>query len=307
MTLDEIRQYYAEEIRAVANIQTEALVAAFAKVAREHFLGPGPWQIANPDSLQAMMPNASAKAGGNYRMTEDENPKHLYHNILIAIDASRNLNNGQPSGLAMWIDALELKTGDRVLHVGCGVGYYTAIMAEVVCASGHVTGVEIDPDLAERARKNLAYLNHAEVVQGNGSEVSTGTADAIFINAGATHPQAVWLDNLKLGGRLILPLTVARDEVSTGMGFMLKVKREKNGYAARFISPVGIFPCIGSRDAESNQRLRETMAKGTWGTVQSLRRDSHEASETCWLHGEGFCLSTLPVAAANATSQASSQ
>lgn len=297
MNLDEIRQYYAEEIRAVANIQTHALVAAFAKVPREHFLGPGPWQIANPDSWQAMALGSKSKGVGNYRTTEDDDPKHLYHNILIAIDADRMLNNGQPSGLAMWIDALELKAGDRVLHVGCGVGYYTAMMAEVVGARGHVTGVEIDSGLAERARKNLEYLGNIAVVQGNGSEVSTGAADAILINAGATHPQAVWLDSLKPGGRMILPLTVARDEASGGGGFMLKVKREENGYAARFISPVAIFSCAGSRDAELNRRLREAMAKGTWGTVQSLRRDSHEASDTCWLHGEGFCLSTSPVAA----------
>lgn len=307
MNLDEIRRYYAEEIRAVANIQTEALVAAFALVPREHFLGPGPWQIANPDSWQAMALGGSSKSAGNYRTTEDDDPQHLYHNILIAIDAERMLNNGQPSGLAMWIDALELKAGDRVLHIGCGVGYYTAIMAEVVGASGHVTGVEIDPGLAERARKNVAYLDNVEIVQGNGSEVFTGAADAILINAGATHLQAVWLDSLEIGGRMILPLTVARDESSGGGGFMLKVTREENGYAARFISPVAIFSCAGSRDAELNGRLREAMAKGTWMTVQSLRRDAHEATETCWLHGEGFCLSTLPVAEANTTSRASSQ
>src|SRR5205085_9712302 len=159
MNLDEIRQYYAEEIRAVANIQTEALVSAFALVTRENFLGPGPWKIANPDSWQMMTLGSTKKGGGSYRTTEDDDPKHLYHNILIAIDADRMLNNGQPSGLALWIDALELKAGDRVLHIGCGVGYYTAIMAEVVGAGGHVTGVEIDPDLAERARRNLAHLN----------------------------------------------------------------------------------------------------------------------------------------------------
>jgi protein-L-isoaspartate(D-aspartate) O-methyltransferase len=293
MDIDDLRQYYAEEIRAVANIQTESLVAAFAKVRREHFLGPGPWQIANPDSWQAMTPGASLKGGGSYRTTPDDNPAHLYHNVLIAIDAERKLNNGQPSGLASWIDALELQRGDRVLHVGCGVGYYTAIMAEVVGASGHVTGVEIDAGIAERARHNLSYLNHVEVVQGDGREFDSGLVDAIFINAGATQPQATWLGNLRSGGRLLLPLTVARDETSGGMGFMLKVEREERGYAARFISPVAIFPCIGSRDAESNQRLREVMSKGTWGTVQSLRREPHEASDTCWLHGEDSCLSTL--------------
>ncbi len=50
MNLIDIRQFFAEEIRAVANIQTDALATAFAKVLREHFLGPGPWQIASPDA-----------------------------------------------------------------------------------------------------------------------------------------------------------------------------------------------------------------------------------------------------------------
>ncbi len=300
MDLDDLRSFYAEEIRAVANIQTEAIVAAFAKVPRENFLGAGPWLIANPDSWQMMSASTSLKGGGSYRETEDADPRHLYHNVLVAIDPDRKLNNGQPSGLAMWIDALELRPGNRVLHVGCGVGYYTAIMAEVVGSSGHVIGVEVDAELAERARHNLAYLGHTEVVAGDGSEFNPGPCDAIFINAGATHPQPIWLDSLRSGGRLILPLTFARDESSSGGGFMLKVRREEQGYAARFISPVAIFSCTGARDEASNQRLREAMVKGTWGAVASLRREPHEATETCWLHGEGFCLSTLAVGGASA-------
>ena len=109
MKIDDLRCYYAEEIRAVANVQTEALVAAFAKVAREHFLGPGPWQIANPDSWQMMSASASLKGGGSYRTTEDADPKHLYHNVLVAIDASRKLNNGQPSGLAQPVGRLSME------------------------------------------------------------------------------------------------------------------------------------------------------------------------------------------------------
>lgn len=298
MNLNELRQYYAEEVRAVANVQSEALVAAFAKVAREDFLGPGPWQIPNPDAWQAIAPTASSKGGGSYRTTADDDPRHLYHNILVAIDADRKLNSGQPSSLAMWIDALELQSGDTVLHVGCGVGYYTAIMAEVVGPSGRVIGVEVDKDLAERARRNLSHLNWVEVVHASGAEFDAGACDAIFINAGATHPLGLWLDNLKPAGRLIVPLTVARDATSAGGGFMLKVKREEQGYAARFISPVAIFSCEGARDEALNQRLREAMTKGTWGAVQSLRRQPHEADDSCWLHGEDFCLSTLPVGGA---------
>src|SRR6266849_9812229 len=60
-----------------------------------------------------------------------------------------------------------------------------------------------------------------------------------------------------------------------------------------------IFPCIGSRDEQANQQLRDAMKLGTWGSVQSLRREAHEPSGSCWLHGDNFCLSTLPVAASS--------
>jgi protein-L-isoaspartate(D-aspartate) O-methyltransferase len=283
--LVDIRRYFAEEIRAVVNIRSEALVAAFAKVPRERFLGPGPWQIMSDRSE-------------DYRTTEDADPRRLYHNILVAIDPGRHLNNGQPSYLAFCIDSLDLDEGDRVLHVGCGVGYYTAIMAEVVGTSGHVMGVEIDVDLASRARENLKYLRQAEVAHGNGVEYDPGPCDAIFVNAGVTHPSAVWLDSLLPGGRLILYLTVAFDDSNTGRGAMLKVKREDRGYTAHFLGQVSVFHCIGSRDEEGNQRLREALMRGAWGSIQSLRRDDHDQSDVCWLHGAGFCLSTLPLSEA---------
>ncbi len=257
MNLIETRQFFAEEIRAVANIKTDALVAAFAQVPREHFLGPGPWQIAYPDARGSSI--GGLTVGSTYRPTEDADPRHLYHNVLIAIDPSRQLNNGHPSTLASWLDALEIKEGDRVLHVGCGVGYYTAIIAEVVGPNGHVIGVEIDPDLASRARNNLAHLDQVEVLQADGGDYNAQAADAIFINAGATHIRSTWLDSLRPGGRLLLPLTVAADPGANGIGFMLKVKDESQSYAARFLSPVMIFPCIGARDEEANQRLRDAM------------------------------------------------
>src|SRR3984893_5727343 len=251
MNLIDIRQFFAEEIRAVANIQTKALAEAFAKVPREHFLGSGPWQVAYPDARGSSM--GGLPVGTNYRLTDNADPRHLYHNVLIAIDPSRQLNNGHPSTLASWLDALELKEGDRVLHVGCGVGYYTAIIAEVVGPNGHVTGIEIDPDLASRAHKNLAHLDHVEVLEADGGEYNSQAVDAIFINAGATHLRSVWLDNLRPGGRLLLPLTVAADPNASGMGFMLKVTYESQSYTARFLTPVMIFPCIGARSEESNQ------------------------------------------------------
>lgn len=279
--LETARRYYAEELRAVANIQSEALVKAFAKVPREHFLEPGPWQIFSP--------------GLEYWTTKDADPKHLYHNILVAIDASRHLNNGHPSFLAFLIDSLELQEGEHVVHVGCGTGYYTAIMAEVVGPKGYVTAIEIDTDLAGRARSNLSYLSHVEVFEGDGGEHNPGPSDAILVNAGTTHPQPIWLDSLELGARLLLMLTVSDNESGHGAGGVLKVRRQDGGFVAHFISRVGVFPCIGARDSNLNERLKEAFKRGNRKSVQSLRRDAHEPADTCWFHAENFCLSKLAV------------
>ena len=286
MDIETLREYYAEELRAVANIQSEAVVRAFAKVPREHFLGPGPWQIVNPWRLDVEP---------SYRMTPDADARHIYHNILVGIDPERHLNNGQPSFLAFLIDALELQEGEHVVHVGCGTGYYSAILAEVVGRNGHVTAIEIDPELASRAQSNLSYLSDVQVVAGDGGDLDPGPTDAIFINAGATHPRAIWLDSLRLGGRLLVPLTVTEDTDGGGGGRVLKVTRQLRGFTACFISGVGIFSCVGGRHQDLNQRLKEAFARDDWKSVQSLRRDTHEPADTCWLHSERFCLSTLPV------------
>ena len=67
------------------------------------------------------------------------------------------------------LDALELQPGEHVVHVGCGTGYYSAVMAEVVGPRGRVTAYEVDARLAELARANLRDWPHVEVVHGNGA------------------------------------------------------------------------------------------------------------------------------------------
>jgi protein-L-isoaspartate(D-aspartate) O-methyltransferase len=89
---------------------------------------------------------------------------------------------------------------------------------------------------------------------------------------------------------MIIPLTTEK-----GRGGVLIVKRRLHGYAARFILTTQVFDCVGGRDAEMSKRLHDRFVRGSWRSVQSLRRDPHEQSKTCWLHDEGFCLSTLPV------------
>ena len=111
------------------------------------------------------------------------------------------------------------------------------------------------------------------------------------MNAGATHPRSVWLDRPRPEGRLILFLTIADDDSGSGKGGTLKVIRSDASYAAGFLSSVSVFHCVGSRDADANRCLLESIRRGGWHLVKSLRRDRHERDDTCWLHGDDFCLS----------------
>jgi len=164
MTLEDCRAFYAQEIRFAASLTTPGLVEAFARVPREKFLGPAPWLIGSATA------RALSLAGiGQMSYVSVEDPRDVYHNVVISLDRSKDINNGQPGSLALWIDALALKPGDRVFHLGCGVGYYTAIMAEVVGAGGSVVGVELDAGLAARAKENLAAYANVTVHAGDGA------------------------------------------------------------------------------------------------------------------------------------------
>src|SRR5262252_4160187 len=156
------RRFFAEEIEAVANLQSAELVNALATVERERFLRPGPWLV------QA---DADFGFGRPPRLTADADPPSVYHNVAVAIDPSRHLFNGAPSVLAGFIDALAIQPGDHVLHVGCGLGYYSAVMAHCVGPQGRVVAIEVDDPLAVEARTNLSSLGWVEARVGTGLEI----------------------------------------------------------------------------------------------------------------------------------------
>ena len=274
-TLKAQRRWYAEEIRWSAKLRSARLVEALAAVPRESFLGRGPWQILGDRAFDR-----------GYAKTGDSNPRHLSHNVLVAIDPRRRLNNGLPSFLASLIDQLDLKPGETVCHVGCGTGYYSAIMAEMVGKRGRVIAVEADQALARRSRQNLKRYPQAEVVAADGFAHDPGKVDAILVNAGVTHLSQVWLGNLKRGGRLVVPLTLENQ-----LGRFLKATRGSPTWQARFIVQTGIYPCVGGRNKAAEALLDKAFAGGDAEKVRSLRLDEHKRNRDCWLHGQGFCLS----------------
>jgi len=232
----------------------------------------------------------------DYWTTDDADPKNLCHDVLVAIDETRRLNNGQPRLWASLYDQLGLGRGAYVIHVGAGAGYYTAILAEIVGATGRVTAIEIDPDLASKASVNLAHgWPQASVVEADGFAFRYDQpADAIIVNAGVSHIPLAWLDSLASeNGRLLVPLTTANN---WGAFLMISRRRgEKYCYPVRFASRTGIIPCVGGRDAGSEARLNAALAKADFTAIRSLRRSPDEPDDSCWLAGEGWWLSTAPV------------
>jgi protein-L-isoaspartate(D-aspartate) O-methyltransferase len=279
--LEEVRSEFAREVSR--GFETPRLAQALERVAREEFLPPGPW-LTLPD-----------EAG--YRSTPDADPRHVYADVAIAIDPTRILNSGAPRFVASAIDMLALREGDRVAHIGCATGYYTALIAEVVGPSGAVFACELDPELAARAERLLRRWRQVEVRHADGLGQPEVPVHAIFVDGGVTHPQPRWLDAVPVGGRLAMPLTAMRPPsrirriLRDNGGRMLYLQREREGWAARFGPICGIQPLLGGRRPDVQERLRVAYERGDSGSVRSLRRDPHDAAADCWLHEAGFCLS----------------
>jgi protein-L-isoaspartate(D-aspartate) O-methyltransferase len=270
------RDFFANYIVRSIGSTSERLIAAFAAVPREHFVGSGPWAVC---------------VSSGYIPTISDDPRLLYQDILIGLAPDRGINNGQPTLHARCLDACAPATGESVLHIGAGTGYYTAVLATLVGPTGRVVAYEIEPDLAARARTNLEAYANVSVICASASDATLPRSDVIYVNAGATHPPAAWLEALNPAGRLLFPLTP-----NDGLGCMLLVTRKRDAiYAASVVSRVAFIPCVGARDPEASKALAAALESRSIEAVKSLRLASRP-DHTVWCSGQGWWLSTAEVA-----------
>jgi protein-L-isoaspartate(D-aspartate) O-methyltransferase len=274
------RRFFSEFIVRGAGSSDERLISAFAAVPREDYVGPGPWAFF---------------VGSGYVTTFDSDPRVLYQDALIGLATDRKINNGQPSLHARCLAAAAPAVGEKVVHIGAGTGYYTAVLAALVGPQGQVTAFEVEDDLAERATKNLAHLPHVTVHAASASVAAMPSCDVIYVNAGATHPPAAWLDALNVGGRLVFPLTP-----NEGFGVMLKVTRTGDkAYSASAFIRAAFIPCIGARDDATSSSLTSALERQSLKEVRSLRRGT-KPDETAWCIGTDWWLSSAETPAGEA-------
>jgi protein-L-isoaspartate(D-aspartate) O-methyltransferase len=267
------RLFFAKLITANAGIAPGSEIeAALASVPREDFVGPPPWKI-------------FTRSG--YVESPADDPALLYQDLVVSLGGEGPFNNGQPTLHAFCINALDLKKGERVVHVGAGTGYYTTVLAKLVGETGAVDAYETEPGFAKRAAEMLAKFPYVTVHGRSGAEGPLPECDVLYVNAGATGPLDVWLDALRPKGRLLFPMTPA-----DGAGAMLLVTKLKDGgFAARFLMQVQFVPCIGARNEATAQRLSEAFRNSGWAKVKSLHRND-APDESCWFAGDGWWLST---------------
>ncbi len=274
-TIDTHRALYAALVTSSLDDQSRpAIELAFRQVPRERFMGPGPWHLS---------------LAGGYTKTPTADPELLYQDVLVALKQAQRLNSGQPSMHARSIAALKLQPGQTVAHIGAGTGYYSAVLSEIVGPDGHVDAFEIDGELADAARRNLADWRNV-AVHGDAAGRDVPGADAIYVNAGVTGPAHQWLNAVTASGRMLLPLT---DQGWSG-GMLLLQRVDAIRFRARFISPVMFIPCVGARDEQTAGRLKQAFANGLGRTTRSLIHDDNP-DDSCLFAGSGWWLSSREV------------
>ncbi len=191
-------------------IRDERLLAAMNKVPRHEFVNQQNWNEAYAD-----------------------------HPIPIA----EQQTTSQPYMIAAMIQAAQIKPEDRVLEIGAGSGYQTALLAEM---AGQVFAVERYVSLAEAAQKTLERLGYrnAKIFTGDGSLGLPEAApfDAIIVSAAAPRVPPALAEQLALGGRLLIPIGESEQQL------LQLVRRHADGTTSvRTLEGCRFVPLIGEQ------------------------------------------------------------
>ena len=168
----------------------------------------------------------------------EEVRQSAYENMPLPIGYGQTIS--QPLIVAMMTEALRLKGSEKVLEIGTGSGYQTALLSRL---AKHVVTVERIPPLAERAARVLSGLGHANVEVHEGGDVlgwpQGAPYDAIIVTAAAPEVPRELLDQLGSGGRLVIP--VGGRELQE----LVRIVKTPEGALRHNLGPCRFVPLLG--------------------------------------------------------------
>lgn len=160
----------------------------------------------------------------------NDHPLPIGHGVTIS----------QPYIVALMTQAAEIEPGQAVLEVGTGSGYQAAILATL---TDKVYSIELIPELARSAGERLARLGYGQVQIKNGDGYrgwpEFAPFDAIIVTAAAPEIPPALKDQLKDGGRLVIPVGP-----SFGLQYLLRLTKQGNNFREEMLSPVAFVPLI---------------------------------------------------------------
>ena len=138
----------------------------------------------------------------------DEYRVESYEDYPVPIGHGQTIS--QPTTVAFMLELLDPQKGDRVLDVGSGSGYTTALLADMVGDTGTVVGVEIVPELVAQGQKGLAKYNfkhtHIEKAGKKIGDAKHAPYNRILVNASAEELSQELLAQLDIGGIMVMPI-----------------------------------------------------------------------------------------------------
>lgn len=191
--------------------------------------------ITNPLVLQAM------RAVPRHELVPADLRSHAYEDYPVSIGYGQTLS--QPYIVAFMTQALNPRTNDVVLEVGTGSGYQAAVLA---CLVKKIYTLEIVEALARRAEADLQRLGctNVQVRPGDGYAGWPAAApfDAIIVTCAPEHIPQPLIDQLKEGGRMIIPVGPADHQL------LYLLRKEGDQVRPQAILPVRFVPMTGSAD-----------------------------------------------------------
>jgi protein-L-isoaspartate(D-aspartate) O-methyltransferase len=218
-SLAERRERLVAEVLQTSGIRDERIAAALSDVPRHLFLPHLPPEDAYLDDAIVTKRDA---------------------------DGQPISSSSQPAIMAIMLDQLTLAPGQRVLEIGAGTGYNAALMRHIVGPSGTVVSVDIDADVADRAREHLASAGYPDVtvVAADGAEGYPPGApyDRVIATVGVSDLAPAWLHQAAPGARIVVPLDVRGSQLAVAFG------RSGSGghWVSRSIAPCGFMRMRGS-------------------------------------------------------------